>query len=144
MRGILVTGTVVLVILGTGNHLWWLAAVALLYLYVTHGRGSPGTTPPAGTGAPPDSYRAYRDVYKRQSGSAATAASGPSRPGGRSGTRAGSERGVAGSHRPGAPHTGNQRPRSCSIRRSFPSVAFSCSSSAVSRRSAAPGSGANG
>lgn len=66
MSGILATGTVVLVILGTGNHLWWLAAVALLYLYATHGRGSPGTTPPAGTGALPDSYRAYRDRRDRQ------------------------------------------------------------------------------
>ncbi|GGT01559.1 hypothetical protein [Streptomyces cinerochromogenes] len=77
MRGILATGTVVLVILGIGNHLWWLAAVALLYLYATHGRGSPGTTPaspgtgptaspPAGSGALPDSYRAYRERRDRQ------------------------------------------------------------------------------
>ncbi|MGW2778138.1 hypothetical protein ACWC4C_37505 [Streptomyces olivaceoviridis] len=66
MRGVLATGTVVLVILGTGNHLWWLAAVALLYLYATHGRGSPGATPPAGPGAPPDSYQAYRDRRDRQ------------------------------------------------------------------------------
>ncbi|GAA3120901.1 hypothetical protein GCM10010521_05280 [Streptomyces rameus] len=81
-------------ILGTGNHLWWLAAVALLYLYATQGRGSPGTTPPAGSGTPPagsgtppagsgtppagsgtpsagpgaqpDSYRAYRERRDRQ------------------------------------------------------------------------------
>jgi hypothetical protein len=66
MRGILATGTVVLVLLGFGNHLWWLAAVALLYLYATHGRGSPGTAPPTGTGALPDSYRAYRDRRDRQ------------------------------------------------------------------------------
>ncbi|MEU7413078.1 hypothetical protein AB0B40_27830 [Streptomyces sp. NPDC042638] len=73
MRGILATGTLVLVILGTGNHLWWLAAVALLYLYATQGRGSPGTTPPAGSGTPsagpgaqPDSYRAYRERRDRQ------------------------------------------------------------------------------
>ncbi|WP_030340990.1 hypothetical protein [Streptomyces sp. NRRL S-1022] len=71
MRGTLATGTVVLVILGIGNHLWWLAAVVLLYLYATHGRGSPGTappgtTPPAGSGAPPDSYRAYRERRDRQ------------------------------------------------------------------------------
>ncbi|MFG3201932.1 hypothetical protein [Streptomyces sp. NPDC048192] len=67
MRGIVASGTVVLVILGTGNHLWWLAAVALLYLYTTHGRGSPGT-PPAGPGSPPlpDSYRAYRERRDRQ------------------------------------------------------------------------------
>ncbi|AKJ13603.1 hypothetical protein ABB07_27280 [Streptomyces incarnatus] len=68
MRGIVATGTVVLVILGIGNHLWWLAAVALLYLYATHGRGSPGTPPPAGAATPPlpDSYRAYRDRRDRQ------------------------------------------------------------------------------
>ena len=66
MRGILATGTLVLVILGIGNHLWWLAAVALLYLYATQGRGSPGTTPPAGPGAQPDSYRAYRERRDRQ------------------------------------------------------------------------------
>ena len=75
MRGIVASGTVVLVILGIGNHLWWLAAVALLYLYATHGRGSPGTSPPSpgtttappgGSGAPPDSYRAYRERRDRQ------------------------------------------------------------------------------
>ncbi|MEV5876630.1 hypothetical protein AB0L75_20830 [Streptomyces sp. NPDC052101] len=68
MRGIVASGTVVLVILGIGNHLWWLAAVALLYLYATHGRGSPGTTPPSGTGTapPPDSYRTYRERRDRQ------------------------------------------------------------------------------
>ncbi|MES4889922.1 hypothetical protein [Streptomyces sp. NPDC096012] len=73
MRGIVATGTVVLVILGIGNHLWWLAAVALLYLYATQGRGSPGTpspprapASPAGTGAVPDSYRAYRERRDRQ------------------------------------------------------------------------------
>ncbi|MEU2436554.1 hypothetical protein ABZ595_10165 [Streptomyces rubradiris] len=63
MRGILATGTVVLVILGIGNHLWWLAAVALLYLYATHGRGSPRPTSP---GTLPDNYRAYRDRRDRQ------------------------------------------------------------------------------
>ncbi|MEV6290967.1 hypothetical protein ACIBJF_23065 [Streptomyces sp. NPDC050743] len=67
MRGIVASGTVVLVILGIGNHLWWLAAVALLYLYATQGRGSPGTPPPAGAGTPPtpESYRAYRDRRDR-------------------------------------------------------------------------------
>ncbi|MFH9676115.1 hypothetical protein ACH4L5_28090 [Streptomyces sp. NPDC017405] len=67
MRGVLAAGTVVLVVLGIGNHLWWLAAVALLYLYATHGRGSPGAVPPAaGPGAPPESYRAYRERRDRQ------------------------------------------------------------------------------
>ncbi|MFF9085067.1 hypothetical protein ACF1BE_01315 [Streptomyces sp. NPDC014991] len=62
MRGTLATGTVVLVLLGCGNHLWWLAAVALLYLYATHGRGSPGPD------TPPDSYRTYRERRDRQAG----------------------------------------------------------------------------
>ncbi|WP_318203907.1 hypothetical protein [Streptomyces sp. SCL15-4] len=66
MRGILATGTVVLVILGIGDHLWWLAAVALLYLYATHGRGSPGAAPPAPGPGTPDSYRAYREGRDRQ------------------------------------------------------------------------------
>ncbi|MFF9766388.1 hypothetical protein ACIGXF_02210 [Streptomyces sp. NPDC053086] len=66
MRGILATGTLVLVILGIGDHLWWLAAVALLYLYATQGRDAPGPTPPAAPGTPPDSYRAYRERRDRQ------------------------------------------------------------------------------
>ncbi|MEU3856020.1 hypothetical protein AB0F03_01335 [Streptomyces sp. NPDC028722] len=68
MRGILATGTVVLVLLGCGNHLWWLAAVALLYLYATHGRGSPGTAPSAAPATQPDSYRTYRERRDRQAG----------------------------------------------------------------------------
>ncbi|MEU2222370.1 MULTISPECIES: hypothetical protein [unclassified Streptomyces] len=68
MRGILATGTVVLVALGFGNPLWWLAAVALLYLCATHGRGSPGAAPPTAPGTPPDSYRAYRERRDRQAG----------------------------------------------------------------------------
>ncbi|GHD98025.1 hypothetical protein [Streptomyces alanosinicus] len=70
MRGIVVSGTAVLVILGIGNHLWWLAAVALLYVYATRGRGTPGTPPTTGTGMgtppPPENYRAYRERRDRQ------------------------------------------------------------------------------
>ncbi|MBL1081122.1 hypothetical protein JK359_03885 [Streptomyces actinomycinicus] len=66
MRGIVASGTVVLVVLGIGDHLWWLAAVALLYLYATHRPGTPRTTPPPGPAAPPDSYRTYRDRRDRQ------------------------------------------------------------------------------
>jgi hypothetical protein len=66
MRGIVVAGTLVLVLLGFGNHTWWLAAGALLYLYVTYGRGSPGPPPAGGPGALPDSYRAYRERRDRQ------------------------------------------------------------------------------
>ncbi len=46
-------------------------------------------------------------------------------------------------HTPGAPHTGNHRLRSCSIRRSFTRAALICNSSALSRRWESP-SGANG
>ncbi|MEV7241415.1 MULTISPECIES: hypothetical protein [unclassified Streptomyces] len=66
MRGIVSTGTVVLVILGFGNHTWWLAAGVLLYLYAKYGRGAPAAPPPAGAGPAPDSYRAYRERRDRQ------------------------------------------------------------------------------
>ena len=57
MGTIIISGTFVLVVLGFGNPLYWLAAVALLYVYVQTGRGSssssstssPGSAP--GTGA---------------------------------------------------------------------------------------------
>jgi hypothetical protein len=70
MGTIIITGTVVLVVLGFGNPLYWLAAVALLYVYVQSGRGSStsstsstsssasGSAP--GTGAAPTTYKAYR------------------------------------------------------------------------------------
>jgi len=45
-------------------------------------------------------------------------------------------------HRPGAPQSGNQRVRSCSMRRSSLSTALACSSSGPARL--LPGSGANG
>ncbi|MFJ9820276.1 hypothetical protein ACIRU3_34410 [Streptomyces sp. NPDC101151] len=66
MTGIVVSGTVVLVMLGFADHTWWLAAAALVYLYVKYGRGSPGAAPPAGSGVLPDSYRAYRERRDRQ------------------------------------------------------------------------------
>ncbi|MEU6085852.1 hypothetical protein ABZ865_03425 [Streptomyces sp. NPDC047085] len=66
MRTIVITWTVVLVILGTGNHTYWLVAVALLCLYVKYGRGSPPAPPAAGPGPLPDSYRAYRERRDRQ------------------------------------------------------------------------------
>ncbi|MEU1709368.1 hypothetical protein ABZ478_29075 [Streptomyces sp. NPDC005706] len=66
MRGVVSTGTVVLVILGFGNHTWWLGAAVLLYLYAKYGRGSPAAPPPGGAGPVPDSYRAYRERRDRQ------------------------------------------------------------------------------
>jgi hypothetical protein len=66
MGTIVMSGTVVLVILGFGNHLYWLAAVAVLFLYLRYGRGpsAPGGGAPGGVpsaGSAPADYRAYRD-----------------------------------------------------------------------------------
>lgn len=66
MGTIVLSGTVVLVILGFGNHLYWLAAVAVLFLYLQYGRSSTASSGGAGGGAPsggsmPADYRAYRE-----------------------------------------------------------------------------------
>ncbi|GAA4087046.1 hypothetical protein [Streptomyces shaanxiensis] len=69
MGTIVMSGTVVLVILGFGNHLYWLAAVAVLFLYLQYGRNasaSGGGAAGAGGGSSsggsmPSDYRAYRD-----------------------------------------------------------------------------------
>ncbi|MGC9541069.1 hypothetical protein [Streptomyces sp. UG1] len=66
MGTIVLSGTVVLVILGFGNHLYWLAAVAVLFLYLQYGRDSSASSGGAGGGsssggAMPSDYRAYRD-----------------------------------------------------------------------------------
>lgn len=84
MGTIVISGTVVLVVLGFGNHVWWLAAVAVLFLYVQYGRhstsstsstssstssSSGGGTSSAGgssSGTTPSSYRAYRDRRDKQ------------------------------------------------------------------------------
>ncbi|MFE7174577.1 hypothetical protein [Streptomyces sp. NPDC057616] len=68
MGTIVIAGTVVLVLLGFGNHVWWLVAVAVLFLYVQYGRsGSTGggasqSAPTGGSssGTMPASYQAYR------------------------------------------------------------------------------------
>ncbi|MFI1162991.1 hypothetical protein ACH4UM_05095 [Streptomyces sp. NPDC020801] len=69
MATIVIPGTVVLVVLGFGNHLWWLLAVAVLFLYVQYGRGTSSTSSSA-RGAPPGpapaTYRAYRDRRDQQ------------------------------------------------------------------------------
>ncbi|MFE2263822.1 hypothetical protein [Streptomyces griseosporeus] len=61
MGTIVMAGTSVLVVLGFGNPLWWLAAVALLCLYVRYGHGT-ASAPTDGTsaGAAPATYQAYR------------------------------------------------------------------------------------
>ena len=66
MGTIVMSGTVVLVILGFGNHLYWLAAVAVLFLYLQYGRDSSAPSGGAGGGSSsggpmPADYRAYRD-----------------------------------------------------------------------------------
>ncbi|MCF4137966.1 hypothetical protein L1856_16490 [Streptomyces sp. Tue 6430] len=71
MGTVVLSGTVVLVVLGFGNHLYWLAAVAALYLYARHGRGSSSSSAAASSSGPvagsaqgsapaPTSYKAYR------------------------------------------------------------------------------------
>lgn len=66
MGTIVMSGTVVLVILGFGNHLYWLAAVAVLFLFLRYGRDSSAPSGGAGGGSSsggsiPSDYRAYRD-----------------------------------------------------------------------------------
>ncbi|MGW2642998.1 hypothetical protein [Streptomyces sp. NPDC001348] len=65
MGTIVMSGAVVLVVLGFGNHIWWLAAVALLFLYLQYGRGA---SPSAGTdsASAPATYQAYRERRDRQ------------------------------------------------------------------------------
>jgi hypothetical protein len=71
MGTIVITGTVVLVVLGFGNHVWWLAAVAVLFLYTRYARGRGSSSAPtsqggSSPGAAPMSYRAYRDRRDQQ------------------------------------------------------------------------------
>ncbi|MFR0352154.1 hypothetical protein [Streptomyces sediminimaris] len=73
MGSVVMAGTVVLVFLGFGNHVWWLAAVAVLFLYLQYGRrGSTGSAsrPTASggssSGAVPASYEAYRKRRDQQ------------------------------------------------------------------------------
>ncbi|MEU9213538.1 hypothetical protein AB0D27_37950 [Streptomyces sp. NPDC048415] len=72
MGTLIISAAVILAVMGFGNHVLWLAAAALLFLYVRYGRtgGAPGTASSSGGGpssARPDpSYRAYRDRRDRQ------------------------------------------------------------------------------
>ena len=70
MGTIVLSGTVVLVILGFGNHTWWLVAVALLFVYLQYGRGASASSPGGAAGgasdASPGGYRAYRDRRDKQ------------------------------------------------------------------------------
>ncbi|WP_340380483.1 hypothetical protein U5640_32585 [Streptomyces sp. SS7] len=65
MATVIIIGTFVLVVLGFGNPLYWLAAVALLYVHVQYGRdttSSSSSTPPPtpAPGPAPTTYKAYR------------------------------------------------------------------------------------
>ncbi|WP_060888177.1 hypothetical protein [Streptomyces caniscabiei] len=70
MGTVILSATAVLVVMGFSNNILWLAAVALLYLYVRHGRtgggSAPSGPPAAGGSAQPASYRAYRDRRDQQ------------------------------------------------------------------------------
>ncbi|MEW1830518.1 hypothetical protein [Streptomyces sp. NPDC088196] len=77
MGTIVISGTVVLVLFGFGNHVWWLAAVAVLFLYLQYGRDSSSSSSSSASsssasgsssagGATPSSYRAYRDRRDKQ------------------------------------------------------------------------------
>ncbi|MFG2130518.1 hypothetical protein ACGFNV_22250 [Streptomyces sp. NPDC048751] len=60
MGTVILSGTVVLVVLGFGNHIYWLAAVAVLFLYVRYGHSASPTPPTSAPGAAPTTYEAYR------------------------------------------------------------------------------------
>ena len=158
MGTLIISATAILVVMGFSNHVLWLAAIALLFLYVRYGRTGGGTSaasvaaarhrapprearPDPGAARTPPTARTAPAVTVRPSGSAATAANVRWRRGARSARR--SNTGAPG-HRPGAPQIGNQRLRSCSIRRSSASAALICSSSALSRCWPPPASGAKG
>ncbi|MFF3610917.1 hypothetical protein [Streptomyces sp. NPDC002580] len=82
MGTLIFSATVILVVMGFSNHTLWLAAIAVLFLYVRYGRaqggaftaGSPGSAPQGSApqaaggsaGRPDTSYRAYRDRRDRQ------------------------------------------------------------------------------
>jgi hypothetical protein len=69
MGTIVLSGAAVLVVLGFENHVWWLAAVALLSLYVRYGRDATSSSSPTGAapaGAAPTTYRAYRERRDQQ------------------------------------------------------------------------------
>lgn len=69
MGTIVMAGAAVLVVLGFGNHVYWLAAAALLFLYMQYGRGPSSTSSPRGgssSGVVPGDYRSYRDRRDKQ------------------------------------------------------------------------------
>ncbi|MDX3797400.1 hypothetical protein [Streptomyces sp. AK04-3B] len=68
MGTVVLSAAVVLVVLGFGHPLYWLAAVAVLFLYVRYGLGAAAPTSSSAPGqapgpaaATPTSYKAYRE-----------------------------------------------------------------------------------
>lgn len=59
MNTVILSAAVVLVVLGFSDRTLWLAAAALLFVYVRYGLTRPAAPPPSGGPAPAD-YRAYR------------------------------------------------------------------------------------
>ncbi|MES5825024.1 hypothetical protein [Streptomyces sp. RG80] len=69
MGTIVMAGAAVLVVLGFGNSVYWLAAAAVLFLYMQYGRGPSSTSSSRGgssSGVVPGDYRAYRDRRDKQ------------------------------------------------------------------------------
>ncbi|MET9911706.1 hypothetical protein ACWCQ1_34230 [Streptomyces sp. NPDC002144] len=68
MGTMLIAGTVVLVLLGFGNHVWWLAAAGVLFLYLQYGRDSSPSSSGGGgaSGSAPATYQAYRKRRDQQ------------------------------------------------------------------------------
>ncbi|MEV5309082.1 MULTISPECIES: hypothetical protein [unclassified Streptomyces] len=66
MGTVVLSGAAVLVVLGFGNSLYWLAAAALLFLYVRSGRDATTPTPPTGAGSAPATYQDYRERRDQQ------------------------------------------------------------------------------
>ncbi|MEU6147991.1 hypothetical protein ABZ848_47615 [Streptomyces sp. NPDC047081] len=72
MGTILISGTIVLALLGFGNHVWWLAAAGVFFLYMQYGRdggaqsSSSGGSSSSSSGSMPASYQAYRKRRDQQ------------------------------------------------------------------------------
>ncbi|TQJ87626.1 hypothetical protein [Streptomyces sp. SLBN-31] len=67
MGTILIAGTVVLVLLGFGNHVWWLAAAGVLLVYLQYGRDASTSSGGGGSsGSAPATYQAYRKRRDQQ------------------------------------------------------------------------------
>ncbi|MFD0314505.1 hypothetical protein [Streptomyces flavalbus] len=66
MNAVVLSGAAVLGVLGIGNHMYWLGAAALLYVYVKYGRSEDAKTGPPSAGGMPGTYQAYRKRRDQQ------------------------------------------------------------------------------